>query len=60
VVGRSLSKAKDELQKAGFTVGTLKSRADDDHSDGLILEQTPAAGQQAPKGSPVDLVVNRT
>jgi len=60
VVGRSLSKAKDELQKAGFTVGTLKSRADDDHSDGLILEQTPAANQQAPKGSPVDLVVNRT
>jgi len=60
VVGRSLSKAKDELQKAGFTVGNLKSRSDEDHSDGLILEQTPAAGQQAPKGSPVDLVVNRT
>jgi len=60
VVGRSLSKAKDELQKAGFTVGAVKSRADEDHSDGLILEQTPAANQQAPKGSPVDLVVNRT
>jgi serine/threonine-protein kinase len=60
VVGRSLSKAKDELQKAGFTVGNLKSRSDEDHSDGLILEQTPAANQQAPKGSPVDLVVNRT
>ena len=60
VVGRSLSKAKDELQKAGFTVGNLKSRSDEDHSDGLILEQTPAANQKAPKGSPVDLVVNRT
>jgi serine/threonine-protein kinase len=60
VVGRSLSKAKDELQKAGFTVGNLKSRSDEDHSDGLILEQSPAANQQAPKGSPVDLVVNRT
>jgi eukaryotic-like serine/threonine-protein kinase len=60
VVNRSLNKAKEELQKAGFTVGNLRSRSDEDHSDGLILEQTPAAGQQAPKGSAVDLVVNRT
>ncbi len=60
VVGRSLSKAKDELQKAGFTVGNLRSRSDDDHSDGLILEQSPAANQPAPKGTAVDLVVNRT
>ncbi|HEY5282734.1 MAG TPA: PASTA domain-containing protein [Polyangia bacterium] len=60
VVGRSLGKAKEELQKAGFTVGNIRSRSDEDHSDGLILEQIPAANQQAPKGSPVDLVVNRT
>jgi serine/threonine-protein kinase len=60
VIGRSLSKAKEELKKAGFTVGNLRSRSDDDHSDGLILEQNPAANQPAPKGSPVDLVVNRT
>jgi serine/threonine-protein kinase len=60
VVGRSLAKAKEELQKAGFSVGNTRSRSDEDHSDGLILEQTPAAGQQAPKGSAVDLVVNRT
>jgi serine/threonine-protein kinase len=59
VVGRSLGKAKEELQKAGFTVGNLKSRSDDDRSDGVILEQTPAANQQAPKGSAVDLVINR-
>jgi beta-lactam-binding protein with PASTA domain len=48
------------LQKAGFSVGNVRSRSDDDHSDGLILEQTPAANQQAPKGSLVDLVINRT
>jgi len=60
VVGRSLAKAKEELQKAGFTVGNTRSRSDEDHSDGLILEQNPAANQQAPKGSAVDLVVNRT
>jgi serine/threonine-protein kinase len=60
VLGRSLSRAKDELQKAGFTVGNVRSRYDEDHTDGLILEQTPAANQPAPKGSAVDLVVNRT
>jgi eukaryotic-like serine/threonine-protein kinase len=60
VVGRSLTRAKDELQKAGFTVGTLRARADEDRSEGVILEQTPAANQEAPKGSAVDLVVNRT
>ena len=60
VVGRSLTKAKDDLQKAGFTVGNLRSREDDDHSDGVILEQNPSANQPAAKGSAVDLVVNRT
>jgi beta-lactam-binding protein with PASTA domain len=60
VVGRSLAKAKEELLKAGFTLGNTRSRSDEDHSDGLILDQSPAAGQQAPKGSAVDLVVNRT
>jgi len=60
VVGRSLAKAKEDVQKAGFTVGNIRSRSDEDHSDGLILEQNPAANQQAPKGSAVDLVVNRT
>jgi len=60
VIGRSLAKAKEELQKAGFTVGNLRSRSDEDHTEGLILEQSPAANQPAPKGSPVDLTVNRT
>jgi beta-lactam-binding protein with PASTA domain len=60
VIGRSLAKAKDELQKAGFTVGNVRSRSDEDHTEGMILEQTPAANQPAAKGSAVDLVVNRT
>jgi len=60
VVGRSLTKAKDELQKAGFTVGNVRSRSDEDHTDGMILEQSPAPNQPAAKGAAVDLVVNRT
>jgi serine/threonine-protein kinase len=60
VVGRSLFKAKEELQKAGFVLGNQRTRADEDHTDGLILEQSPPANQPAAKGSAVDLVVNRT
>jgi eukaryotic-like serine/threonine-protein kinase len=60
VIGRSLARAKEELQKAGLTVGNVRYRADEDHTDGLILEQSPAANQQAAKGSAVDVVINRT
>jgi beta-lactam-binding protein with PASTA domain len=59
VLHRYLNKAKEELVKAGFTVGTIRWRADDDRSDGVILDQNPAPNQPAPKGSAVDLVVNR-
>ncbi|MBN2577031.1 MAG: PASTA domain-containing protein [Deltaproteobacteria bacterium] len=60
VVGRSLGRAKADLVKAGFAVGTVKARYDEDRSDGLVLDQNPAADQQAAKGSAVDLIVNRT
>jgi beta-lactam-binding protein with PASTA domain len=60
VLGRSLTRAKEELSKVGFTVGNVRYRSDEDHSDGLILEQSPAANQPAPKGSAVDVVINRT
>lgn len=59
VLSRSLNRAKEDLGKAGFTVGNVRYRSDDDRSDGVVLEQSPAANQQAPKGSAVDLVVNR-
>ena len=52
VVGRSLSKAKDELQKAGFTVGNLKSRSDEDHSDGLIWSKPLLPISRRPRARP--------
>jgi beta-lactam-binding protein with PASTA domain len=60
VVGRSFAHAKDELTKAGLTVGKIRADEDDDHMDGVVLRQTPAANEAAPKGSAVDLVINRT
>jgi beta-lactam-binding protein with PASTA domain len=59
VLHRSPNRAKEELEKAGLTLGNLRYRSNDDRSDGIVLEQNPAANQQAPKGSAVDLVVNR-
>ncbi|HJZ88406.1 MAG TPA: PASTA domain-containing protein [Polyangia bacterium] len=59
VVGRSASKAKEILSQAGFTLGAVQYRSNDDRSDGIILEQAPAAGQNAVKGSRIDLAVNR-
>jgi beta-lactam-binding protein with PASTA domain len=60
VVGRSFARAKEELTKAGLTVGKIRSGEDEDRMDGVILQQKPAADEAAPKGSAVDLVVNRT
>jgi eukaryotic-like serine/threonine-protein kinase len=58
VVGRLVSGAKKELVKAGFTVGKITYRSDDEEEEGIVLAQTPAAESQAPKGSEVTLVVN--
>jgi beta-lactam-binding protein with PASTA domain len=59
VLHRSPNRAKEELAKAGFTVGEVHYRSNDDRSDGIVLDQEPAADQQAPKGSAVKLIVNR-
>lgn len=58
VVGKSLGGAKRALTAAGFTMGKVGRRYDEDMMEGRILSQSPAAGQQAPGGSVIDLVVN--
>ena|SRR5215470_2263214 len=59
VVGRSAPKAQEMLRQAGFTPGALQYRSNDDRQNGVVLEQTPAAGQNVIKGSKIDLAVNR-
>jgi beta-lactam-binding protein with PASTA domain len=59
VVGRSLNRAKDQLLKAGFTVGNIKYKTNEDQDEGVVLQQTPAANQPAAKGTAVELIVNR-
>jgi len=59
VVGRSARKAKEIVSQAGFTFGAVHFRSNDHRRDGIVLEQTPAAGQNVVKGSKIDLAVNR-
>jgi serine/threonine-protein kinase len=59
VLGRSLAKAREILTQAGFVPGTIKYGSDEDRSDGVVMQQTPAAGAVSPKGSKIDLVVNQ-
>ncbi len=58
VKGKTLSRARAMLDKAGLTVGTTTERFDDTVDAGLVLSQDPAAGK-APEGSPVALVISK-
>lgn len=58
VVLQGLNRAKEAITKAGLDLGKVTYASDEDRRPGLILRQTPAAGEKAPKGSKVDLVVN--
>lgn len=60
VIGTRLAAARWRLRKAGFRVGRVRYRADEDHIDGLVLSQRPKSGTRRPKGSIVDVIVNNT
>ncbi|MGZ3406157.1 MAG: PASTA domain-containing protein [Polyangia bacterium] len=58
VVGKSKSGAKDVLEKAGFTVGTLRVGSNDDYDSGVVIRQQPPANTQAAPGTKIDLTIN--
>ncbi len=57
LIGKSLSTAKRMIQEAGFVVGNVSYEVSTEYNVGIIMQQHPAAGRQAKKGSRVDLVV---
>lgn len=59
VLGRSLKRAREQLTRAGFTVGNVRYQVNEDLDEGVILQQLPAADQAAARGAAVELVVNR-
>jgi serine/threonine-protein kinase len=60
VTGIRLRYARHRLSALGLAVGRVTFGHDEDHMDGFILHQSPTAGARVPRGSAVDLRVNRT
>lgn len=58
---KDMTKEKVEqiLEKAGFTLGKITYKHNPKEKRGAVLEQTPAANSDAPKGSAVDIVINQ-
>jgi beta-lactam-binding protein with PASTA domain len=57
VVNEEQQTAEDALQEAGFEVDVVEEPTDDPTKDGVVLEQDPAASEQAEIGSTVTIRV---
>ena len=58
VAGMSESKAENTLLEAGFKIGKITKKHVEGQRIGVVLSQAPKAMDKAPKGSPIDLVIN--
>jgi beta-lactam-binding protein with PASTA domain/predicted Ser/Thr protein kinase len=56
--GLTLDEARAELEAAKLTLGEVKPKNDQDVPEGRIISQSPGAGEEVSKGSPVDVVVS--
>lgn len=57
--GKYYNSGKKAIIEAGFVVGEVKWRDDLDHDSYIILRQEPKAETKAPKGSKINIWVNR-
>lgn len=58
VLNKSQSEAVRLLTSSGFVVGDVTTEKSDEVEAGNVIRQSPAAGEQAPKGSTVNLVIS--
>lgn len=58
VVNKTLEQATQELEDAGFQVGSVSERSDDKIAEGNVVSQDPPAGTHREKGARVNLVVS--
>jgi eukaryotic-like serine/threonine-protein kinase len=58
VVGEEFDVAKRALENDGFTVADPVEEASDDVPEGEVISQSPEAGEQAEKGSEIELTVS--
>jgi beta-lactam-binding protein with PASTA domain len=59
VVDRTEEEARAALADAGFEVRVRERAVDAEDEDGVVLEQTPDAGEEEPQGTQVTIVVGR-
>jgi beta-lactam-binding protein with PASTA domain len=57
VTGEDAATAQQDLQAAGFTIIQAKWPVSDAAQDGQVVYETPAGGQQVPKGSAIVIYV---
>jgi serine/threonine-protein kinase len=60
VVGQTEDAARAQIQNAGFTVVSQDEPATDPSQDGAVVDEQPAAGTQAPRGSEITIYVGRS
>ncbi len=58
LVGMTEEDARATIEDEGFLVGEVTTREDQEIEQGVVLEQTPPASQEAAPGSAIDLVVS--
>ncbi|MCP4674051.1 MAG: PASTA domain-containing protein [Deltaproteobacteria bacterium] len=58
LLGKRTGQAKKMIQEAGFKVGKIRWRYNEDRPANLVLGQTPAAGSKAPPDTAIDLILN--
>ena len=56
-IGLTVEQAKERLD--GFTLGNVSYKQDTTKQDGIILVQNPEKDSSAPKGSSIDVIVNK-
>jgi serine/threonine-protein kinase len=60
VTGEDEGTATSDLESAGFQVQVVEQQTADASQDGIVLDQDPAGGSQAPAGATVTIVVGRS
>jgi serine/threonine-protein kinase len=58
VIDVTLEDAIDLIEAQGFEVGEIETRLDDTVPEGIVIDQTPRPGTEAPPGTVVDIVVS--
>jgi eukaryotic-like serine/threonine-protein kinase len=59
VTGEDVHTATQDLQAAGFTVNVVQQDVTDQSEDGIVIQQSPSAGQTAPAHSQVTIYEGR-